>query len=87
MTAHPKDLHHLFSLHKVGHLSVVICSSDIEPRAGPLRAEAGEDAGLSLLVSCVDGPDLHTTAHQPQQPIVTVHSIVFKMEVERLVPV
>lgn len=82
-----KDLSHLFSLHKVGHLSVVICSSDIESRAGSLGAEAGEDAGLGLFVPCVDGPDLHTTTHQPQQPVITVDSVVFQVQVQRLVPI
>lgn len=83
----PKHLSHLFCLHKVGHLSVVICSSDVESRAGSLWAEAGEDAGLGLFVSCIDGPDLHTTAHQPQQPVITVHSVVLQVQVQRLVPI
>lgn len=74
-----RDLIHLFSLHKVGHLSIIVCSSDIESSAGSLRAEAGEDAGLGLFVTCVDGPDLHTTTHQPQQPVVTVYTIMFQM--------
>lgn len=60
-----KDLSHLFSLHKVGHLSIVICSSDIESRSGSLWAETGKDAGLGLFVPCIDGPDLHSTTHQP----------------------
>lgn len=78
---------HLLSLHKVGHLPVVVCSSDIEPRAGSLRAEAREDAGLGLFVAGVDGPDLHAATHQPQQPVVAVHAIMFKVQVQGLVPV
>lgn len=68
---------YLFSLHKVGHLSVIICSSDIKSCASSLRAEAGEDAGLGLFMPCIDGPDFHTAAHQPQQPVITVYSIMF----------
>lgn len=81
------DLSHLFSLDEVGHLSIIVCSSDIESCAGSLRAETGEDAGLGLFMPRVDGPDLHTTTHQSQKPIVTVHSIVFQVQVQRLVPV
>lgn len=82
-----KDLSHLFGLHKVGHLSIIICSSDVESCAGSLWAEAGEDAGLGLSVPCIDGPYLHTPTHQPQQPVITVYSIVFQVQVQRLVPI
>lgn len=82
-----EDLIHLFSLHKVGHLSIIICSSHIESSAGSLRAEAGEDAGLGLFVTRIDGPDLHTATHQPQQPVITVYAIMFQMQVQRLVPI
>lgn len=81
-----KDVTHLLSLHKVGHLPVVVGSPDVEARAGALGAEAGEDAGLGLFVARVDGPDLHAAAHQPQQPVVTVHSVVLQVQVQRLVP-
>lgn len=87
MEEHAKMKEYLFSLNKVGHLSIIVCSSDVETCTGSLWAEAGEDAGLGLFVSCIDGPDLHATTHQPQQPVVTVHSIVFQVQVQRLVPI
>ncbi len=82
-----KDLGHLFCLDKIGHLSIIVCSTDVESRASSLWAEAGEDAGLGLFVPCIDGPDLHSTTHQPQQPVITVYSVVFQVQVQRLVPV
>lgn len=82
-----KDSRHLFRFHKIRHLAVVISSTDIESCAGSLRAEAGEDAGFGLFVSCINGADLYTSAHQPQQPVVTVNSIVFEVQMQRLVPV
>lgn len=81
------DLSHLFSLHKVGHLSIIICSPDVESCASSLWAESGEDAGFGLFVSCINGPDLYTSTHQPKQPVITVHPIVFQVQVKRLVPV
>lgn len=78
---------HLFSLNKVGHLSIIISSPNIEACASSLWAEAGEDAGLGLFVSCIYGADLHATTHQPQQPVVAVHAVVFQVQVQRLVPI
>lgn len=71
---------YLLSLDEVGHLAVIIGPADVEACASPLGAQPGDDAGLGLLVPRVDGADLHAAAHQAQQPVVTVHPIVFQVE-------
>lgn len=78
---------HLLGFDKVGHLAVVVGPADVETRAGSLRAQPGDDAGLGLLVACINGAYLHAATHEAQQPVVTVHPVVFQVEVEGLVPV
>ena len=58
---------YLFRFHKISDISVVICSPGVEPGAGPLAAEPGDEAGLPLSLGGIDCTDLHTTTHHLQR--------------------
>lgn len=77
---------HLLGLHKVGHLAIIIGAAHIEACTCPLRAEARDNTGFGLLMTSVDGADLHSTTHQPQQPVITVHTIMLQMQMQGLIP-
>ena len=67
-------------------MTIIVRPADIEPGPGPLTAQPGDEAGLGLLVGSVDGPDLHSPAHETQQPVLTAHTVVLEVQVQRLIP-
>lgn len=77
---------YLLRFYKIGDVAIVVGAPDIEPGPGALAAQPGDEAGLGLLVSRVDGPDLDAPTHEAQQPVGTAHAVVLEVQVQRLVP-
>ena len=56
----------LLRLHEVGHVAVVVHAAGVEASAGALAADAGDEAGLGLLVRGVHRADGHLPADDLQ---------------------
>lgn len=56
-------LTYLLSLHEVGHVAIIVDTPGMETGASALTADAGDEAGLGLLVRCVHGSDGHYPTH------------------------
>ena len=72
---------YLLRLDEVGHVAIVVDAARVEARASPLRAEAGDEAGLALVLRCIDGADLHPTTHHLQQPVSSGDVEALQMQV------
>lgn len=67
-------------------MTIIVRSPDVKPGARSLAAQPGDEASLGLFVSGVNCPDLHSPTHEAQQPVITAHTVVLEMQVQRLVP-
>lgn len=76
----------LLRLHEVGHVAVVVHAAGVEASAGALAADAGDEAGLGLLVGGVHGADGHHAADDLQQPVAAAHLVLPQGHVQQLVP-
>ena len=62
-------------------MSVVIDPAYVKAGAGALGAEAGDEAGLTLVLGCVDRTDLYPTTHYFHEPVVGLNVVTLEMEV------
>ena len=76
----------LLRLHEVGHVAVVVHAAGVEAGAGTLAADAGDEAGLGLLVRGIHRADGHHPADDLQQPVTAVHLVLPQGHVQQLVP-
>ena len=76
----------LLRLHEVGHMAVVVHASGVEASAGALAADAGDEAGLGLLVRGVHRADGHHPADDLQQPVTAAYLVLPQGHVQQLVP-
>lgn len=76
----------LLCLHEVGHVAVVVHAAGVEASAGTLAADAGDEAGLGLLVRGVHRADGHHPADDLQQPVTAVHLVLPQRHMQQLVP-
>ena len=76
----------LLRLHEVGHVAVVVHAAGVEASAGTLAADAGDEAGLGLLVRGIHRADGHHPADDLQQPVTAVHLVLPQGHVQQLVP-
>lgn len=56
----------LLCLHEVGHVAIVVHTAGVEASASALAADAGDEAGLGLLVRGVHRADGHHPADDLQ---------------------
>lgn len=68
-------------------MSLVVRAPHIEPRSCPFTTKPRDQAGFPLFLGGINGPNLHSPAHDFQQPRFAVDSKVSERYVELFVPV
>jgi len=78
--------HNLFCFGEVCDVSEVVDAAHVEPSTSSLAAESRYQTRLRLSLRDVDRTYLDATAHHFQQPLITVHVVMFQMQVQRSIP-